>query len=755
MMTSTKANSGRRVRLKNEHIALAFDRRTGELVELCNNRTGENLLKNWSAHRSMPFCLLLANAAGETLKLVAPTYHQVLSDPGLSPAFQEAGDGAAQNSLTITYPRLYTEKGAVDIQVEITVSLPQNDEESIWEMQLTCGESFNEVLDGARIHEVRFPCVFGLYHGRSWKDDTLVYPFNSGEKIVNPVETYARTPAEVGWKWQQYKYRYYRDGIATTIDDDGAHFREYRYSGPLSMMWLDYYEQEQGFYLASYDPAMPVSALHAETFGPDKPGMGFYIAKYPDLRPGDSWSSAPAGVAVHPGDWHWGADRYRGWHHASTGSADTAPDPDWLQCSSGLVAHYDFKYQSGDIVHRFSDLGRLYAEAQEMGLNDLLLSGWHIDGFDHGFPQYRPDPDLGTTDELCAQIAAVHEHGGRVGFYINSRLVNRKYNELSELVERAGVHNLAGELKTECYGDDDIEFAVMSPNEEEWRERVFDAVRFLAQEAGADFVYLDQLAMSPPQLCRERGSQQGIDWWNAGYRKLLEKIRHELDIAVFYEGVSDIHGPQANGQLISTFFYHYTGAFPELYRYTFPAQRLIDMVYPERGQAMRPVHISQASREMIDRAFMTGCYLWAYDLEDENSFRDDPQMMAYLKDVIALRRHWLKTWGLGEFRDDVAFTWLTPKGTSAKHFALNEKSDLLVIADASDSGRWSVWFDTRGRSVARAHIYRLGLPDKAEPLEISQHDGNAVELHDKPVELHDACAAPLAIVCLEYTEPDN
>lgn len=79
--------------------------------------------------------------------------------------------------------------------------------------------------------------------------------------------------------------------------------------------------------------------------------------------------------------------------------------------SPGLVAHYDFQYQGGGIVHRFRDIPALYAQAREMGLSHLLLSGWNVDGFDNGFPMYTPSPELGTEEELRQALRQVREAG--------------------------------------------------------------------------------------------------------------------------------------------------------------------------------------------------------------------------------------------------------------------------------------------------------------------------------------------------------
>lgn len=74
------------------------------------------------------------------------------------------------------------------------------------------------------------------------------------------------------------------------------------------------------------------------------------------------------------------------------------------------------------------------------------------------------------------------------------------------------------------------------------------------------------------------------------------------------EGCSDLYGNLVDGQLVSTFSYYFSGAYPELYRYANPEQTLVDMVYPRRNNVMRPEHIGKRSTEMINRTYINNCY---------------------------------------------------------------------------------------------------------------------------------------------------
>jgi hypothetical protein len=48
-----------------------------------------------------------------------------------------------------------------------------------------------------------------------------------------------------------------------------------------------------------------------------------------------------------------------------------------------------------------------------------MLAGWQIGGHDRGYPQYTPDPRLGTWDELRDGLRACHDAGVRASFFVN------------------------------------------------------------------------------------------------------------------------------------------------------------------------------------------------------------------------------------------------------------------------------------------------------------------------------------------------
>ncbi len=649
-----------RYHLDNEKLSLAIDSQTGQLVELVWEETGENLLKNHLFSLPQPFALYAGALVLRPGDSIAVTLH-----PELIPQIV-----VKKNAVTVTFHFLWDGEKVHPVQARYQVRL--KGDTSLWLLELSLG-------DTAPVPEtIRFPCINGVWFGENWESDTLVYPHYAGLKIVNPVKTLAQQSSQIDWAWQNYRYTYLTGTMAQPAAE-GGYALEGSYTGTISMKWLDYSGQDSGLYFACHDPALQVCSLRAHTFGPGSPGMSFSFSHPVCLRSGESWQSPEFAVAIHPGDWHESADRYRAFHQSFMFPADARPA--WMKTSAGLVAHYDFKYQNGGIVHRYEDIFGLLEDARALGLNHLLLAGWHQDGFDNGFPQYIPDSDLGSSEELKAQLAAVKEAGGHVSLYVNTRIANPSYSQLADFLEANAVKGRDGRLMKElCAGR---EFAVMCIGSQGWRDMLAETAARITGELGADGLYLDQLSMGEPGLCFNADHQHLYGQWNYWYQQLLEEISAYQNNCLLHEGCSDAYGSLSAGQLVSTFVYHHTGAFPQLYRYTFPEQALVDMLYPCRNLAMRPVHVAQVSRALMDRAFVTGMYFWIYDLQDDNTFTRDPQSLAYLKSLITLRNFWLKTFGQGIFRDNLGLKCPEPSCSAARY----DSPGRLEIACANPTGK--------------------------------------------------------------------
>lgn len=678
-----------RLHVTNGLVSLALDALSGEVLEYILEEKWDNVLKNHVRECPTPLDGIIHLEDGPVM-LRPPRYMDVRRDEQVRPVIT-----VSENKACIFYPYLMTEKGRVDVSARITVTLLPNDVRALWQLEM-------ENRSGFEVEKVNFPALTGMWLGETWEDDRLLLPRFAGWEVENPSKKLALTPPTIQWKWQEYMYLYNLGELNGTPDHRGAYTVELPYSGAASMLWMDLYDPQEdcGLYMTCRNDTLSMKALRCDAMGDQRPGVGMAIVHKPCLKEG-TWQSEACITALHRGDWHWAAKEYRAWLRTLTRPAQSAHIPAWFKKSPGLMAHYDFQYQLGGIVHTFSDIPQLMRQAMDLGFNHLLLSGWHEDGFDFGFPHYTPNHLLGTEEELKKAIREARAMGGHVAFYVNARLCNTLFEDTESRVEKSAIRNRDGSVRVERYGSGEAPFALLCINDTDWRNALADTVRYLTHEIGADGMYLDQLAMAESTFCyhpdheEHRGDPAA---WNRGYDKLLTRMRAEYKeegMGLIFEGCNDLFGPYASGQLITTLGGPFVGRKPEMYRYTFPEQILCDMMNPRRHSAMRPEHVARHATEWLYRAFVNGMYLWCYDLEWDNTFRRDPEQYERLQKVTALRKKWLETFENGTFRDEEGIL-SAPDSAMCRRYDLR---DGVLIACADEKG-------------LKGHV-TLSLPDAA------------------------------------------
>ncbi|MBQ7867408.1 MAG: hypothetical protein IJ354_04605 [Clostridia bacterium] len=712
-----------RLHATNGIISIAVDALSGEVLEFVRESTWDNVTKNHVRNTWSLFDAVVHTEAGDK-RLHAPRYLDVRANEALTPVITiDQQEKCA--TVTIDFPGLVlhsTKDGIaaakvgaagidpvdikvgipVDMSARVVIELPEGDCRSKWRMSLTNNTDWE-------VDTVAFPAIDGMWLGDSWEDDVLVYPRFAGWQIVNPTQKLAADAQRIVWKWQEYQYTYHLNEATGAKDDRGAYVMHLPYSGAASMMWMDLYDpnEKTGLYITCRTSGDHMMGLRAESFGETNPGTGMAILHETCLEKG-TWESEECVFAFHEGDWHWAADEYRTWFESVHEPIPQTHRPKWFMESAGLMAHYDFQYQGGGIVHKYKDIPHIYDLAKELGFNHLLLSGWNRDGFDYGFPHYETNPNLGTEQELKDALAEVKAKGGHVAFYINSRLCNTGFEDEQENLEKFAIQNRDGSRFQEKYGAADVTFASMCINSN-WRKQLLDTVNYLTHEIGADSMYLDQLAMASSVKCYNPEHEHGHtrNNWNEGYTKLIGEMIADYDpegMALIYEGNNDVFGRGASAQLMTTLGGPFIGAVPEVYRYTFPDQVLTDMMNPRRNSAMRPEHVARKSTMFLYRAFVCGMYFWCYDLEWDNTWRRDPEQYERLKKTVALRVKWLKTYGFGTFRDNVGIV-RAPADFMIKRYEIENGT---LIAAASDKGNFSgevsvVWDKPEAKIEARLY----------------------------------------------------
>jgi hypothetical protein len=511
---------------------------------------------------------------------------------------------------------------------------------------------------------VTVPRLHGVRLGARFDDDALYCPFRGGERFPSAVRDFedmaeGRVPAaEMG----QPRVR----------QRDGRYVYELPYAGRASMPWLTYVDTHDGVYLASHDPQFLVTVLHADTAGPDAGAMNLELRKWVTVGPGAVWTSAEYVVAATDGDWHSAARRYRAWFDTQVplsfhGGA--------LRDTVGAYLPF-MKVADGRVAYRYDDLPRLYDQAADAGLDQIMPYGWMAGGFDTTYPEFFPDIELGGPMAMARAHDGVHARGGRVVTYLNARIFNRRVTSFDRLGAPWAAKGHDGAAWTERYGAES--FAVMCPGASGWAALVADLAESVVRNYGTDVVYFDQVAaMAVPCHDASHGhAETGLR--NLQYVALLAQAAAACraanpEAAFSIEQASDLFAPHVLFQgtlgvwLAGTRF-----NFPELYKFTFPEVIGLSFVFftrhlPDALFSPFPLLSRDEAARWLCRDILSGAVFGTLD----QNFADQPWWDEAVE-LLALRRAATPWIGHGVFRDDVDVV-AAPEGMDVKTFTQGDE----------------------------------------------------------------------------------
>lgn len=297
------------------------------------------------------------------------------------------------------------------------------------------------------------------------------------------------------------------------------------YPGIMVMPWITFLDakQDRALYVASHEESPRVRFVRfaqAPGLAADRPagnspresetrgypsGVTMNWAHFPFTPPGETFEGSTIVLQAHDGGWRKSAAIYRKWFTARFPPVDSRRC--WLRQETASLDTM-FLLPEDNINVRFREIPRWARTAAEHGLKCVLISGWNIGGHDRGYPQYTPDPSLGTWKELEAGVRACHRLGLRAYFFTNCQPVDmstawyrkelHKYRLLDPhgqqffIINYWGMGTLGARIRF-CTA---TPFSEMNPAHPEVRRLLIRQFRRLA-EIGADGVHVDKFFGTP------------------------------------------------------------------------------------------------------------------------------------------------------------------------------------------------------------------------------------------------------------------
>jgi len=291
----------------------------------------------------------------------------------------------------------------------------------------------------------------------------------------------------------------------------------FTYPGAMTMSWIEFYNRPAnvGLYYADHDADSRLSALYFElrpftktaVIGDNWPtaadvpagepiGLTMGWLKFPYARRG-IFSAGPVVLQIHRGDWHEGSALYRAWFDRHF---PVRRPPTWLR--DEMAWQSIILSNSEDVVvHRFRELPKLARDAKQYGVTTFEILGWDIGGIDRGYPQYRPDPRLGTREEFRQALAEIRKLGVHPVIFANIQFADTATQLFKERLHQFTVMGRwAEDLPLAGWGEGTISarmgltrsnMTLISPAHPEVRKLLVDQFAELVAD-GAEALQLDK-----------------------------------------------------------------------------------------------------------------------------------------------------------------------------------------------------------------------------------------------------------------------
>lgn len=594
--------------IENEQIVFRVDE-NGRPVELYNKDRGVNYLRRHDFWR-----LIVQDSECLEIETV----------PGDVPADVTTEDGR----MTIRHTDIRERFSGRQLELELTVDVNLNGD------QLACAVTVINRQPAVNVKEVHFP----LLAIREETIDGAITTYTGGQYFQD-------VKAKILKAHTQFK------GI------DQHYIRDVNCYPTNAMNCMLADRGHEGLYLGCHDENQTLTAHILEL--DDRRDFNMVMARFPQLKPGDTYRCDRHVISAYRGDWRTAAGKYRAWANCWYRKVDR---PQFIRETAGWQ-RLIMRTQYGQVLFPYDGLQKPFEDAMAAGIDTLFLFGWHAYGMDNGYPDYAFDERQGGKEALKQNLRRIQAQGGKIILYFNGQLIDCQSRFYAEKGDRIATKTISGEPEIHHYSFPgpgitaakfgNRVFTTACPSSEEWLQ-VLKGFIDTAIELEVDAVFFDQIgAMGYPCCDPTHGHPVPYTGINEARMHQLSELRAYLkqrrpEMGLGIEWLSDVTAQHVD-------FVHIWGniaempatgtrpvGFQEFYRYAFP----------ETVVSNREIRTDEDIERRVNIMLLKGCCSDVEIHRCQTSIAAAPRYQQYLGMANALRKKFRTLLYDGEFLAD-------------------------------------------------------------------------------------------------------
>jgi hypothetical protein len=626
------------VKLRNAYVEFEFDAHTGSLLQIHDLIANKPMLHDREQARM--FRIMCPNHKW---------YSRYADSQDAKVSQVSSINTEHEQVLTFSYQSLSTLDGEANIAVNIKISLPHEDCEAIFQMEVT-NHSAN------RLQEIRFPWVAGWtgFEGRE---------IDKAYAGILPVQLYPNVP-------ETY-----------THNIGGSRKRKfYKYTVGMQLPFFDVSGETGGMSYICYQEQPRLGGMVFENVDrePNEMSMSWSWVHYPFVKPNQTWTSPRIGLSVHQGKWHHTADRYRKWADAWWRPARS---PKRLYDTLGMQT-VQIRGLDGKPLYRYEDIPQIAKDGLAYGIEDLSI--WDVN------TQVYMRPDDGDIwdvldetqplDSLKRHVEAARQLGVNINTMINYRLIREKSQLYQQIGEQMVMRNLPGTPTTEDVSMYSYHHAELLPNYlshdgralcqkvPAFRKRSMQITQ-QTKDLGFTSHFFDQPFDHQLCLADHHQHESPDDTHQAALEWIVEASRifkdHDPEAYVIGE-LSEVFAMQ---HIDVSWIWEMSVLAPEIMRYTFP-------------EALHYLIVDRQP-EILNRAFALGTLVAFTTCELEKTLSDYPEFGQRVAQLVALRKKTSAFTTKAKFRHQLGLT--APSDSRAYLFEADQGLGVTLANETTQS----------------------------------------------------------------------